>query len=230
VSRTRTALAAFFICVTCAGAAQPAHLTISLQIGRTSLDLLDSVSVAVVAHNPGDAILTTKFESPQEDLIEIADRTGSVIWSSAAPPPPRGVAFPPHLRVFVPGTTTVIVRDWNELASAGWSPVAGTYTVRARLLSEKAQPAASATIVLAAPLPPAALPALHAAQVVTLAGTLDAARLVLTGPSGHAPLSRRLIAAPAGVPIVVRGYPTDQRDGTRTFTVTRWAPLGAPAP
>ncbi len=210
-----------------AAPAKPA-VSLALHVERTSLDLLDSVAIAVVARNPGAGAVTLQFPAPQEEVVEVLDRAGAVIWSSAASPPPRGVTFPPHSRGFVPGPTPVVIAAWNALTSGGWSPLPGHYTVRARLLNEGAQPEASAEIAFAAPLPPSALPALHAGEAVTLSGKLDPTKGLLAEGSAVAPLSVRINAAPAGVPIVVRGYPVDGRDGSRTFTPTRWAPLGPP--
>jgi hypothetical protein len=207
-----------------AAAPQTIGLTVSTQ--RSSFDLLDSVAVSVVVHNPTSNLQLLRFPAPQEDLTEVLDRNGGVIWTSQAAPVPHGVVFPPHRRAFTPGGTTVIVRDWNETASNGWSPLPGTYVVRARLLSEGVQPVGTTTVAFSAPLPPGSLPKLHAGEAVTLGGRLDPSRGILSDADGSALLSRRLIAAPAGRTIVVRGYANDARDGTRTFVVTRWAPLG----
>jgi hypothetical protein len=81
-----------------------------------------------------------------------------------------------------------------------------------------------------APLPTTALSKLKPSEEVTLAGRLDATRQILTDENGSVVLTRRLLPAPADFPVVIRGFPTDHPDGSRTFTFERWAPLGAPAP
>jgi hypothetical protein len=62
-----------------------------------------------------------------------------------------------------------------------------------------------------------------------MAGRLDTTRTILTDSSGSVVLTRGILA-PAGAPIVVRGYATDHPDGSRTFTFQRWASLGGPLP
>jgi hypothetical protein len=63
-------------------------------------------------------------------------------------------------------------------------------------------------------------------QVVTIAGTLDPTRGIISDERGSATLARRIVNAQPGIPIVVRGHAIDHPDGTRTFAVSRWAPLG----
>ena len=199
-------------------------VTLSLQTQRTSLDLLDSLPVALIVHNGGSTLQTVRFPQPVEYAIEIR-RDGKTLWNSLPPSPPPSVVFPTHARVFNAGTTTLTVYDWNELASDGSSLQPGRYTIVARLLSEKPQPEATLPVTFAAPLSPSALSGLKSGDVVTMAGTLDNDRLVLSDDHGQATLSRRLLGAPIGERVAVRGYAVTRPDGSHVFFVLRWAPL-----
>lgn len=213
-----------------AAAPAPPALTVTVQAQRTSLDLLDSLPIVVIAHNPAAHVATVQFPAPAEYAVDVT-RDGKTLWSVGPAPPPPGVTFPPHQRAFTPGPTTIVVLDWNELTTANFSPLPGTYAVTARLLTASPPPPATMKVTFAPPLPPSALPSLKAGESVTLLGTVDATHSVLTGETGaSAPLNRKLIAAPPGVPILVRGYATDNPNGTRVFTMTRWAAYGAPLP
>jgi hypothetical protein len=208
----------------------PPPLFVSVHVGRTSLDVLDSLDIAVVVHNPASALQTVKFPKPAEYEIDVVDSGGRVVWTSLPPSPPPGVTFTAHQRTFGPGPTTLVVNDWNELARDGSSPLAGSYAVHVRLLAQMHQPAASTSVTFAMPLSPDALPKLKAGQDVTIAGELDASRVMLTGIHGaSATLTRRLLPAPPGIPIVVRGFAVDGTNGARTFTFERWARYG-PSP
>lgn len=213
-------LAAFLIAVS----APP--LALSLQTQRTSFDLLDSLPIEVVVHNASPSIQTLTFPQPTEYAIEVL-RDGNVVWTSVPPSPPPTATISEHRRDFTPGATPLVVYDWNEVLRDGNSPVAGAYTVRARLLGGKFQPAATMRVIFAPPLPPGALASLKLGEEVTIAGELDSTHEVLGDDRGSARLSRRLLAAPAGVEIAVRGYASARLDGTRTFTFERWAPLAA---
>lgn len=226
--RAARLIATLLLSVVAIGASPPPHpIGVTIEVGRTSFDLLDSVAIAVVAHNAATSVQPLTFLGPQEDVVEVLAPGNAVIWSSK-PPPPNGITYPGHLRAFTTGPTTVIVRDWNELTAGGWSPLPGKYTIRASLNAQGNPSAPPVTVSFAAPLPPSALGALKPAQIVTIGGSLDATRGTIADAVSSAKLSRRILTAPAGVPVVVRGYATDLRDGTRTFTVTRWAPLGPP--
>jgi hypothetical protein len=228
--RVATFLVSLGLLVAALGATPaPQPLTVSVTLGRDSFDLLDSVAIGVVVHNPTSSVASLRFLGPQEDVVDVLDANGTVLWSSKPPPPPHGVTFVPHRRAFNPGTTTIVVRDWSEMTAGLWSPLPGKYKIRATLLVDGKAPSATVALRFAAPLPPSSLPALHAGVEVTLTGRLDPTRGILGDAGGSATLTRRLLGAQPATPIVVRGYATDQRDGSRTFTVTRWAPLGPPA-
>jgi hypothetical protein len=207
--------------------APPSPIGLTLQAHRESLDLLDGVFIELIAHNPSQAIRTVQFPAPTEYEIDVM-RDGDQLWSSLPPSPPPGVTVVPHSRAFNPGATPVVIYDWNELTAARWSPLPGTYKIRATLLNA-AHPSATMDITFAPPLPTTALSKLKVDEAVTMAGRLDATRKVLTDSSGSVVLTRG-IPAPPDVPIVVRGYPTDHPDGSRTFTFQRWASLGGPLP
>ncbi|HZY98518.1 MAG TPA: hypothetical protein VFE36_03010 [Candidatus Baltobacteraceae bacterium] len=201
-----------------------AVLSVKLVVQRSSLDLLDTLPIAVVLQNSAGTSQTVRFTQPVEYAIELRAPDGSVIWSSAVAPPPRQPAFPAHARTFAPGSTTLAVYDWNELLRDGTSPQAGNYTLRVRLATEKPQAENTVRVTFARPLSPSSLAALKIGEEYTLAGTLDAQRAILNDERGSATLALSLFAAPAAVPVFVRGYAV-VKNGTRVFNVERWATL-----
>jgi hypothetical protein len=205
----------------------PAPIGLTVQTHRESLDLLDGVFIEVVAHNPSSAIRTVEFAQPTEYEIDVS-RNGERLWSSLPASPPPGQTYVPHTRAFNAGATPVVIYDWNEVTSDRWSPLPGTYKVRATLLTS-GRPSATIDVVFAPPLPTTALLKLKPNEAVTMAGRLDATRKILTDSTGSVVLTRG-IPAPPDLPIVVRGYATDHPDGSRTFTFQRWASLGGPLP
>jgi hypothetical protein len=211
-----------------AASPSPAPLGVTVQVQRTSFDLLDSLDIEVVVHNPGSQTQSAVFAAPAEYAIE-ALRDGKVVWSSAPAVPAPGATYAPHHHAFAPGPTTLVIYDWNEVTPQGRSPLPGEYTIRARLLDAR-HAAATMRVSFIPPLPTTVLSKLKPNEEVTIAGQLDATRATLTDANGSLRLSRRLLAATAGEPIVIRGYATDAAGGTRTFTVERWAPLGTTPP
>ncbi len=198
-------------------------ITLSLQLQRTTYDLLDALSIEVAAHNTGKAPVSVRFPAPPEYRIDVL-RNGNVIWSSMTDTAPA-TAIPPHAKMLMPGPTVLAVYVWNETAKDGASIVPGDYTIRARLLGETASPQAAMHVRFAAPTAVSALAALHAGDQVTIAGRLDSTRASLTDSSGTIALAKRLLGAP-DVPVAIRGYVTMLPDKTRAFYVERWAPLG----
>lgn len=204
-----------------------AVLSVKLVVQRSSLDLLDSLPIAVVVQNTAPAPQTLHFTQPAEYAIELRASDGTVIWSTPRAAAPNAPAFPVHARTFASGSTTLAVYDWNQLLSDGTSPPAGSYTLRARLVTDKPLAENSIHVTFAPPISPSSLAKLQLGQEFTLAGTLDAQRAVLSDSRGSAMLSHRLVAAPAGAPILVRGFAVVLAGGTRVFTVERWAVLNA---
>jgi hypothetical protein len=203
-------------------------LSVKLLVARASLDLLDSVPISVVVDNASAQPQTIRFAEPAEYAIELVSPNGAVLWST--PLPVRATAFPPHDRTFAPGPTVLAVYDWNDLLAGGWSPPAGSYVLRARLLTEKAIPENAVRVTFAPPLSPSSVAKLKPGADFTLAGTLDAQQAVLADARGSATLSRRLLGAPIASPVLVRGFVAVRPDGTRIFTVERWARLRAQPP
>jgi hypothetical protein len=201
---------------------------VTVQTVRTSYDLLDTLAVEVIAHNPSSQLQSATFAQPIEYQIDVS-RDGKLYFSSLPASPPPGVVYTPHARAFNSGPTPIVLYDWNGITRDKWSPLPGEYTVRVTLL-DTARPSATMKVKFMPPLPTTVLSKLKPNEEVTLAGRLDATRSFLTDSNGTITLSRRLIAAPSDFPIVVRGYPTDHPDGTRTFTFERWAALGEPLP
>ena len=91
--------------------APPVGVTVEVQ--RTSFDLLDSLPIDVVAHNPSSTVRTCKFPQPSEYAIEVVGGE-KTMWTSLPPSPPPGIVFGTHERAFVPGPTTVVVYEWND--------------------------------------------------------------------------------------------------------------------
>jgi len=206
----------------------PGGVNVTVQTVRDSVDLLDSVAIEVVAHNASSSLRSVRFAQPAEYAIDVLSGS-QVIWTSLPPSPAPGATVPVHSRSFATGPTPMVLYEWNALASGRWSPLPGAYTVRVTLLDD-ARPTASVGITFARPLPTTALEKLKPGEEVTLGGRLDALRGTLSDANGSVRLTRRLLPAPPDFPVVLRGSATDHPDGSRTFTVDRWAPLGGPPP
>jgi hypothetical protein len=199
-----------------------ASLTLSLQLQRTTLDILDGVNIEVVAHNSDKRPVSASFPTPSEYEIQIL-RGNDVLWTSLHPQPP-GSHIPPHPRTFMPGPNTVAVYIWNGIDSDGTTPGPGDFTVRARLLASGLQPEAKATLRFINPVPVMAVQKLKEGDEVTIAGTLDATKGRLSDPSGTITLMKRLTGA-TSASVAVRGYLTVAPDHSPAFYVQRWAPL-----
>jgi len=199
-----------------------AALTLSLQLQQTSFDLLDGVSIALAAHNSGSAPAIVKFSKPSEYEIQVL-RGSDVIWTNQTVAP-ESTTFPVHTHRFVSGPSVLVVYIWNAVEADGASPGPGTYTVRARLLGEGVTPEATAKLRFADPFPASGLGTLKPGNVVTIAGTLDATKQILTDSSGSVTLAKRLPTAPDGT-IAVRGYLLHRVGRSDVFYVQRWAPM-----
>lgn len=200
-----------------------APVSLSVQVDRTSFDLLDVLSVRVATHNPQNASAMVRFPGPREYALEIV-RGENVVYSSVPSSPPPAAAAPAHGRAFAPGPAMLGTFEWNELAADGSSPLPGRYTIRVRLLCDGVQPTASAPVSFVPPTPVSAIAKLRAGDAITIAGRLDATLQTLTDTTGSIRLSHRLLGAP-DAPVAVRGYITVQPDTSRSIAVTRWAPL-----
>ena len=199
-----------------------AALTLSLQLQQTSFDLLDGVSIEVATHNSATAPIVVKFAKPPEYEIEVLRGT-DVIWKNSTEVPIEG-NFPVHTHQFVPGPSVLVVYIWNGTESDGSAPGPGTYTVRARLLGQGVTPEASTKVHFIDPVPVTALEKIKQGDTVTIAGTLDPTKGILTDPTGTIPLARRLLTAPAGT-VAVRGYLLRRVGRPSVFFVQRWAPM-----
>jgi hypothetical protein len=206
-----------------------AILSVKLVVQRSSLDLLDSLPIAVVVQNSAATPQTIRFTRPVEYSIELRRSNGDVVWSSTRTSPSNEPPFPPHARTFAPGLTTLAVYDWNELLPDGTSPAPGTYVLGVRLATEKPFSESLERVTFAPPVSPSSLGALRTGEDFTLAGTLDAERAVLSDDRGSATLSRRLLGAPADRTVLVRGSAIVKAGGSRVFYVERWAVLDAHA-
>ncbi len=196
-------------------------ITLSLQLQRTTYDLLDALSIEVAAHNTGKAPVSVRFPAPPEYRIDVL-HNGNVIWSSMTAA--TATAIPPHAKLLMPGPTVLAVYVWNETAKDGASIAPGDYTIHAQMLGEAASAESSVRVKFASPTPVSVLSSLHQGDQVTIVGALDATRASLTDSSGTIPLARRLLGAPDGT-VAIRGYLTTLADKTHAFFVERWAPL-----
>jgi hypothetical protein len=199
-----------------------AAITLSLQLQQTSFDLLDGVSIALAAHNSAAAPAIVKFSKPSEYEIQVLHGT-DVIWTTQTVNP-ENTMFPVHTHRFVSGPSVLVVYIWNALDANGTSPSPGNYTVRARLLGEGVTPEATAKVHFSEPFPASGLSTLKTNDVVTIAGTLDATKQILTDSSGSVTLAKRLPTAPDGT-IAVRGYLLRRVGRPDVFYVQRWAPM-----
>jgi hypothetical protein len=199
-----------------------AALTLSLHLQQTSFDVLDGVAIEVAVHNTSNQPVDVAFEKPSEYEIDVV-RNGTVVWTNQTAQPP-GVTFPQHQRHFIPGPSVLVVYVWNGVETSGDAPSPGTYTVTARLLGKNATPSASAPLHLIDPIPSSAVSHVKAGDVVTIAGTLDPTKQLLTDATGTIRLARRLVTAPDGT-IAVRGYLTVLPGRANAFFVQRWAPM-----
>ena len=199
-----------------------AALTLSLHLQQSTFDLLDGVAIEVAVHNTGKTPVNVRFDKPAEYEIEV-QRDGQTIWGNTPQTPPQAV-FPVHVRHFVAGPSVLVVYVWNAIESNGSTPGPGQYTIVARLLGENETPSASAHVHFINPVPVAAVDKFKTGDIVTIAGTLDATKGLLTDSSGTMRLARRLVTAPAGT-IAVRGYLITEPDRSHAFFVQRWAPM-----
>ena len=199
-----------------------AALTLSLQVSRSTFDVLDAVNIEVVAHNPNKQAVSATFPEPAEYEIDLM-RGSAVLWSSLRPLAP-GTKFPAHARSFMPGPSVLAVFIWNGLANDGTAPPPGEYTVRARMLDAGNQPQATMPVHFINTVPVMAVAKLKEGDEVTISGTLDANKSRLSDASGTIPLMRKLTGAPQAT-VAVRGYLTTAPDHTKEFFVERWAPV-----
>lgn len=201
-----------------------AAIALSTQLQRTSLDLLDGLNVQVAARNSGARAIDVRFSQPVEYAIDVL-RGNDVIWTSAPNAADRPVALPPHTKRLLPGTTVLGTYVWNEETRDNVSLAPGDYVVRVRLLADGGGVATTTKVRFIAPAPVSALGALHIGDAVTIAGRYDPAQQSISDSTGTVKLTKRLLGAPLGGTIAVRGYITAQPDRTRIFFVSRWAPL-----
>jgi hypothetical protein len=200
-----------------------AVLTLTIQLQRSSLDLLDGVGIEVAAHNGSGAPVTVRFAGPAEYEIDVL-REGRVIWHSSNLQPP-GITFPIHTRTFLPGPTVLVIYAWNDLTEDGFVPAPGSYTIVARMLGQGVRPQAQTRLEFVAPLSISALAQIKEGVPVTVWGRLDPAKPLLTDDTGSTKLSRRPSASNGASFVAIRGYVTLAPDRSRLLTVTRWAPL-----
>jgi hypothetical protein len=198
-----------------------AALSLTLQLQRTSFDLLDPVSIEVVAHNASAKPISVVFPKPIEYEISIL-KDGVTIWTSPTAQP-LGVTIPAHTRAVMPGSPVLAVYIWNSISNDGSAPAPGNYTVRARLLGATLQPEASLNVHFIDPVPVSALAKLNLGDEVTIAGTLDETKGLLTDSTASIPLMKRLTGA-SGI-VAIRGYISQRPDRTRAFYIIRWAQI-----
>lgn len=197
-----------------------AALTLTLQLERTSFDLLDGVSIEVVAHNTGSKPIPVVFPKPAEYEISIT-KDGQEVWSSHSADP-VGATIPAHMHALMPGPNVLTVYIWNAIENDGSTPGPGEYVVHAKLMGESIHPEASLPIRFINPVPISALAKLKVGDEITIAGTLDASKQILTDATGSIPLMKRV---PLTGIVAVRGFITERPDHTRALYVKRWAKM-----
>ncbi len=196
-----------------------AALSLSLQLVRTSFDMLDGVSVEVIVHNPESHPVTATFPAPAEYELDLTDGKKR-LWTTLQAPPP-GVRFPAHTHVFMPGPTVLAIYVWNGALGDGSIPAPGTYRFRAKLLDTSPPADAFTSVHFIKPVPVSALSKLKVGDEVTIAGTLARDGMHLTDSTGTVALMRRLANATKGM-VVIRGYIVERPDHTLAFYVKRW--------
>lgn len=201
-----------------------AAIALSAQLQRTSLDLLDGLNVQIAAHNSAAHAIDVRFPQPIEYAIDIMHGS-DVVWTSAPSTGDHAVALPPHTKRLLPGTTVLGIYVWNEETRDNLSPAPGDYVLRVRLLADGGASASMTRVRFIPPTPVSALDALRVGDAVTIAGRYDPAQLTIADATGTVKLNKKLLGAPLGATIAVRGYITAQADRTRVFSVSRWAPL-----
>ena len=199
-----------------------AALTLSLQLQRATLDILDAVNIEVVAHNPGKTPVNATFPSPAQYELDLL-KGSKIVWTSQRAVPPTA-HFPAHSRSFMPGPNVLAVYIWNGITNDGTALAPGQYTLRARMLTDKTQPETAVPIQFINTVPVSVVGRLRVGEEITISGRLDAGKTQLTDPTGTLTLMKKLTAAPQS-PIAIRGYLTMAPDHTPAFFVERWAPL-----
>ncbi|MDP9025584.1 MAG: hypothetical protein M3N13_09450, partial [Candidatus Eremiobacteraeota bacterium] len=199
-----------------------AAITLSLQLQRTSFDLLDGLSIEVAVHNSTQRPVDVHFAGPLEYAIDVL-RNGNAVWTSVPPASEHPFAIPPHEKRLLPGPSVLGVYIWNEETRENASISPGDYTVRVRLLGQNAAPTATTNVRFISPTPVSALRALHVGDAVTIAGRYDVASQTITDATGSVRLTKKLLGAPVTEPTAVRGYITALSDRSRVFFVSRWA-------
>jgi len=190
---------------------------------RATFDPLDAIDVTIRVVNDRSTPIVIRFGQTSEYGLAIA-RDGGDRWSS-----PAATGGAPHARTFPRGATTLVTYEWNGVLADGTAPAPGAYTLHGTLLASGAQPNAAVRIRIDAPLPISAL-GKTGAQVVTVAGTLDAVGMVLRDATGEIELAHRIANVAPGTTVDVRGSMEIQPDGTKAFAIERWAPRIAASP
>ena len=226
----RTLLRALCIAAACTLlASTPLPLHLSIQIKRASLDLLDDTSFVIVVDNAGTRPLALRFASPNEYTLELL-RDGKTVWHSI--PAFNGIAtIPGHQKTLFPGAHPLVTYDWNGILGNGLAPHAGTYALRATLLTEHNQQSVTVPLHLSLPLPISALQHIHDGVPVTVSGVLSPNSQMLSDPTGNVLLFRKIFSGVLpGEVVIARGYMQRPRGGTASFLVSRFAPLARVAP
>jgi hypothetical protein len=199
-----------------------AAITLTLQLQRTSFDLLDGVAIEIAAHNSAKTADVVTFPAPPEYQLEVL-RDNHVIWSNSTATPP-GVTLPPHTRAFPPGPTVLAVYIWDAIDSDRSTPGPGDYTIRATLLGSTVKAQGQTTVHFISPVPISAVDKLPAGDVVTIAGTFNPVNNTLTDASGSIALGRRLPPGLTGT-VAVRGYLRAEPNNAKIFFVQRFAAM-----
>ncbi|MEO9169935.1 MAG: hypothetical protein ABI282_00755 [Candidatus Baltobacteraceae bacterium] len=204
-----------------------AAVTLSLQVQRATLDLLDGLNIEIAAHNSAGIPVDVRFTEPLEYAIDVL-HGADVVWTSTPATPSQPTSVPPHTKRLLPGPSVLAIYIWNEETKDNASVAPGDYVVRVRLLGDGITPQATVNVHFISPTPISALGALHLGDALTIAGRFDPVAQTLTDTTGNVKLTKRLPTAPTDEPIAVRGYSIALPDRTRAFFVERWARIAKP--
>ena len=204
-------------------------LTLKVDVKRTSLDLLDPVSVSIAINNSAKGLITAHFPNSDTYDLRLTNSKGTEVWDLIA----THKAVPVKRTLgFTPGRTVLAVQLFDSQLPDRRSLAAGTYQLRVSLLDDKYAPSITLPVHFAEPTPISALQRLPLNSAVTVAGALkpNGTLMDITDETGSIKLTKRIGGGfPTGT-FIVRGY-INKENGELVFTVDHFArAIDNPAP
>ena len=196
-------------------------LTLKVDVKRTSLDLLDPVSVGIAVNNSSKALITAHFPNSDTYDLRLTNSKGVEMWDFIA----THKAVPVKRTLgFTPGRTVLAVQLFDSQLPDRRSLAAGTYQLRVSLLDDKYAPAVTLPLHFAEPTPIAALRKLPLNSAVTVAGTLkpDGTLMDISDETGSIKLTKRIGGGFTSGQFIVRGY-INKENNELVFTVDHFA-------